>query len=101
MRLYAIFLLLLGSFSGVAQKVTLSGKVVDKDSGEPLSYASIVLKGKALGTVANDEGSFDFHFPAENRMDIIVVSMLGYENYEAPAWSLLDSEDKTIRLTKV
>lgn len=100
MRLYAIFLLLLGSFTGLAQKVTLSGKVIDKDSGEPLSYASIVLKGKPMGTVANDEGRFDFHFPAENRMEMIVVSMLGYENYEAPAWSLLDGTEKVITLTK-
>jgi hypothetical protein len=100
MRLYVSFILLLCAFTAWSQKVTLSGKVVDKDTGEPLPYASIVLKGKAVGTVANHEGSFDFHFPAENRVDIIVISMLGYENYEAPAWSLLDGEIKSIPLTK-
>lgn len=100
MRLYAFFLLLLGALNGFSQKVTLSGKIVDKDSGEPLPYASIVLKGKATGTIANNDGAFDFHFPAENRMDIIVVSMLGYENYEAPAWSFLDNNGKNIPLIK-
>jgi hypothetical protein len=100
MRLYLSSLLLFCCFSALSQKLTLSGKVVDKDTGEPLPYASIVLKGKAIGTVANTDGNFDFHFPIENRFDLVVISMLGYENYEAPAWSLLDNNGQNILLPK-
>jgi hypothetical protein len=100
MRLYLSFLLIFCCFSALSQKLTLSGKVVDTDTGEPLPYASIVLKGKAIGTVANTDGNFDFHFPVENRFELIVISMLGYENYEAPAWSLLDNNGQNIFLQK-
>jgi hypothetical protein len=101
MCLRLLLLLLLTSTAVSAQKVTLSGKVLDRDSNEPLPLASIYIKGQTIGTVANLNGEFDFHFPATLRMEIIVVSMLGYENYEAPAWSLLDDNNpKTILLSK-
>src|SRR5688572_208810 len=97
MRFIIVFLLLIGFFSVSAQKITLSGRVVDKATGESLPFASVVIKGKPIGTIANTNGEFDFHFPAEYRNDIIVVSMLGYENFEAPVWSMSSG---TIALNK-
>jgi hypothetical protein len=100
MRLSLVLVLVLGSFYSWGQKTTLSGKIVDKNTGEPLVSASVVLKGKPVGTIANQQGEFDFHFPTEYRNDILVVSMLGYESFEAPVWSLLDGTVKTIELVK-
>jgi hypothetical protein len=97
MRFIIVFLLLIGFFSVSAQKITLSGRVVDKATGESLPFASVVIKGKPIGTIANTNGEFDFHFSAEYRNDIIVVSMLGYENFEAPVWSMSSG---TIALNK-
>jgi hypothetical protein len=101
MRLYLIAIFILIAVSTLAQKVTLSGKVIDKSDGEPLSLASIVIKGKAIGTVANFDGYFDFHFAAEFRGEMIVVSMIGYENFESPAWALLDQRDKPLTIELV
>lgn len=70
-----------------AQTITLSGTVRDKTSLDELAYASISIKGKAIGTVTNLTGEFDFHFPADNKNELLVVSMLGYVNFEAPIWS--------------
>lgn len=96
-----LIILVLSSTALPAQKLTISGKVLDRESQEPLPLASIYLKGQTIGTVANFNGEFDFHFPQAMRMEIIVVSMLGYENFEAPAWSLLDdTTPQTIQLTK-
>lgn len=100
MRLTLVLIFISAAFYGWAQKTTLSGKVVDKTTGEPLALASIVLKGKPVGTIANLVGEFDFHFPTEYRNDILVISMLGYESFEAPVWSLLDGTVKTIQLNK-
>lgn len=75
---------------GLAQKIKISGTAVDKDTREPLPFASVGIKGKSLGTIANLEGAFDFYVPQEYRNEMLVISMLGYDNYESPVWSLAE-----------
>jgi hypothetical protein len=82
-----------------AQGITISAVVVDKETNEPLGYASVGLKSIAIGTISNEEGAFDFHFPAEYRNEVLVISMLGYKNFEAPVWSLI-SESQVIKMEK-
>ncbi len=95
MRLF-IFLFFFLSVNALAQKITLSAKLQDRVTGEPLPFASIGLKAKSIGTISNLQGEFDFHIPAEYRNEILVVSMLGYEKFEAPVWSLVDVKDLVI-----
>jgi hypothetical protein len=71
-----------------AQTITLSGKVTNKDTGEALEFASISLKGKPIGMISNAQGEFDFHLLSEFKNEIVVVSMLGFRNFEASAGSL-------------
>ncbi len=97
--LLLVFSLLI-AFSAQAQKITLSATVQDGQTQEPLPYASVGIKGKSIGTITNLQGQFDFHFPAEYRNEILVISMLGYENYEAPIWSLLDSKVTVLPMTR-
>lgn len=96
-----LFLLLLCSLPilASAQDITVSATVVDKETNEPLGYASVGLKSVAIGTISNADGKFDFHMAAEYRNEVMVVSMLGYKNFEAPVWSLVDGT-QTIRLEK-
>lgn len=83
-----------------AQNITLSAKIQDKITGEPLPFASIGIKGKAEATVSNLQGEFDFHIPYTYRNEILVISMLGYENFESPVWSLLETKTKIIGMDK-
>jgi hypothetical protein len=83
-----------------AQNVTLSGKVVDRESKEPLPYASINIKEKTLSTITNDQGEFDFLIPEEYQYEILTISMLGYRNFESPVWSLTSPQPIVINLTK-
>lgn len=95
-----LFILFFASpLAGMCQDITISAKVVDKESGVPLGYASIGLKSVALGTISNAEGEFDFHMPDKYRNDVLVVSMMGYKNFEAPVWSL-NGPDQVIRMEK-
>ena len=95
--LFVLFLACpLSSFS---QDITISAKVVDKETNIPLGYASVGLKSVAIGTISNEDGEFDFHMPAEYRNDVLVVSMMGYKNFEAPVWSL-NGPDQIIRMEK-
>lgn len=99
MRFILLFFICTSFTTLSAQTITLSARVEDKTTGEPLPFASIGIKGKALGTVTNLQGEFDFHFPNNLRNEILVISMLGYRNFEAPVWSLLEMT-KVIQMEK-
>jgi len=92
-------LLILGAWFCEAQRITISGRIVDKDNQEPLSFASIGIQGKPLGTISNLQGEFDFHIDNNLRNDILVVNMLGYRTFEQPVWSLL-TDSLVIRLER-
>ncbi len=94
-----ILLFLSAHFSGWSQGLTISAKVLDKENNEPLGYASIGLKSIAIGTISNEQGEFDFHMPSEYRNEVMVISMLGYKNFEAPVWSMI-TESQVIKLEK-
>ncbi|HEU5289225.1 MAG TPA: carboxypeptidase-like regulatory domain-containing protein [Cyclobacteriaceae bacterium] len=88
--LFAIPFMLLAA-SLVAQNLTVSGKVIDHETKNAMPYASVYIKGKAIGTITNSNGEFDFHIPNEYRNEILVISMLGYSNFESPVWSMISS----------
>nr|WP_236676082.1 carboxypeptidase-like regulatory domain-containing protein [Chryseolinea lacunae] len=73
---------------------------MDNETQEPLTYASIGIKGKPIGTISNLQGEFDFHFPSEYRNELLIISMIGYENFEAPIWSLVENNTKVILMVK-
>ncbi len=75
-----------------AQKITISAKVQDNVTSEPLPFASVGIRGQSIGTITNLQGEFDFHIPSELRNEILVISMLGYLNFEAPIWSILENK---------
>ncbi len=100
MRYWMILCFVVAQHMGMAQKITISGKVVDKETKEPLVFASIGIKGKPIGTITNLLGDFDFHIPGAYRNEMLVITMLGYKNYEAPAWTLLEISPLVIEVEK-
>lgn len=76
-----------------AQKITISATVIDKETKEPIGFASVGLKNRPIGTITNLQGEFDFHIPAEFRNDVLVIHMLGYTSYEVPAWSITERQN--------
>lgn len=59
----------------------LYGHIVDKNSGDHLPYATIALKGKAIGTTADATGHFYLKNLPEGRATI-VVTLMGYSSQE-------------------
>ncbi|MBS1682999.1 MAG: carboxypeptidase-like regulatory domain-containing protein [Bacteroidetes bacterium] len=76
-----------------AQQITISGKVQNHETKEVLPFATIFIGGKPIGVVANERGEFDFHIPVDLRNDILNVSMIGFQTYQAPVWSLLNGKE--------
>lgn len=81
-----------------AQSITISAKVIDRDSKDPIIFATIGIKNRPIGTITNLQGEFDFHIPQAYRNDMLIISMLGYQSYEAPAWTI--SKDQVIEMAK-
>jgi CarboxypepD_reg-like domain len=99
---FILILALLGTLfqSSRGQLLTLSGRVLDKETREPLSYASVGLRGQPFGTVANSEGEFDFHIPPLLIDQTMVISMVGYINYTADVSQLLKDDVNEILLER-
>jgi hypothetical protein len=61
-------------------KITVSGELIDKETNEPLIFASIGIRDSPAGTISNAAGAFDFYIPNQEIEDgVMVISMLGYE----------------------
>lgn len=58
--------------------VEVSGRVVDKQSGEPLAFASVAIQGAFLGTICNELGYFSLRIPTKYSNDTLLFSYVGY-----------------------
>lgn len=100
MRIFFTVGFIILSLAVSAQTITVSGKVLDKEDNTPLIFASIGIKGKSIGTVSNTLGEFDFHIPPSFRDEILIISMLGYENLQTPVSNLLVRDTIVFKLDK-
>ncbi len=83
----------------VQAQLTLSGKVVELGSGEPLSYANIVIKSKKSGTTTNVDGFFTLYgIPSDT--SIIQFSYVGY-NLKEIAYNKLIGKSIKIELDPI
>jgi hypothetical protein len=62
----------------------ISGIITDDESKETLPFATIALKNKGKGTVANSNGEFVLKIPRDCLSDTLFVSYLGYVGREIP-----------------
>ncbi|WP_017731218.1 TonB-dependent receptor [Nafulsella turpanensis] len=56
----------------------LTGKIVDRLSGEPLAFASVLVKGTDNGTYSDENGVFHLHGLCTDEFDL-VISYVGYK----------------------
>lgn len=69
--------------TGQKRIITIRGKVVDKENGEPIIGASVKVMGYRLGTVTQPDGTFVLQGCPDNAT--ITVSYLGMSTYQAQA----------------
>lgn len=63
----------------VAQNVVFKGKVTDSVNGDPLPYASVIVKGTTVGTSTDMDGNFELDIPMQE--GTVEISYLGYDTY--------------------
>ena len=75
MKLFALSFLLFVSGSLLAQ--TITGKVIDAQTNEPLLGAAIYYDNTSIGTTSDEDGKFSIAFK-ENLKSPLIISFLGY-----------------------
>jgi hypothetical protein len=73
-----VCIFMLTSIHAVCQTKELTGTITDPQ-GNPVSGASVKVKGAKIGTSADTKGSFSLRVPQNAR---ILVSAVGFENQE-------------------
>ena len=95
------FIFVTPAYSGDTLKyINLSGKLIDKESHEPLVFASVYVLGTSIGSVSNSDGEFILKFPS-NLSDVqIGIKHIGYKNYNLPLSRLQRDEMNEIKMSK-
>ena len=96
---YILIVLLFISTSLFSQQGDyIIGKLFDAKSQEPVVFASIRIKNKALGVISNMDGSFKIPLKYKELGDIIEISSMGYQSKEILITNLSIYEVNIVRL---
>jgi iron complex outermembrane recepter protein len=79
-QILILIIALFGSLSSAVAQKSISGRVTDARTKEPLIGASVVAKGTTQGTLTDIEGKFQVVLPNGN--SLIVISFVGYNPQE-------------------
>lgn len=80
-KIFLIFSLMMSMVSLTLAQRTITGKVTDQN-GEALIGATVLVKGTAVGTVADVDGTYSIRLPEGSTA--LVFSYTGFKSVEAP-----------------
>ncbi len=84
--IYMFLLYFILGFNNIVQAQgsgKITGKVSDKDTGEPLLSASVFLEGTSLGAAANNDGDYIIRQVSPGNYNLI-VKYIGYKEKKVP-----------------
>lgn len=92
------FFILLASLLPAQELFTITGTVIDDDTGLGVPYAHVGIPEKGIGTTTGGNGAFTFKVPGEYQNSQMIVSYIGYKTYSKPIGEIKGSV--TVRLQK-
>lgn len=63
------------------EAIKLSGRILDKDTKQPLNLAHIIAKSSMVGVVSNDNGEFMLNLNSA-KIETIIIRHIGYKTVE-------------------
>ena len=76
-RIYIVLFFCLWSVVSFSQNYTITGKVFDSESKEPLPFVPVLIKGTTVGATTDFDGNYSI---STSKMgDSIVSSYVGYK----------------------
>ncbi len=97
-RDFIILLFLTSAFCFSQQDDFIFGQLVDSTQNEPIPFASIRIKEKALGVITNIDGTFKIPLRYNEMGEVLEISCLGYETKEMNIQDLDDGQSNIIIL---
>ncbi|WP_291527901.1 carboxypeptidase-like regulatory domain-containing protein [Bacteroides sp. UBA939] len=82
----------------VVKEYTLKGNIYEEATQEPIAYATLQIKGKSKGVVADHKGFFELNLTEMELADSLTASCVGYERRTFLAKSLVSNSGTTIGL---
>lgn len=82
----------------VIKEYTIKGNICNETTEEPISYATLQIKGKSKGVVADHKGFFEFTITEMELADSLTASCMGYERRSFIAKTLASTPEVTIML---
>ncbi|MDB4293699.1 carboxypeptidase-like regulatory domain-containing protein, partial [Maribacter sp.] len=80
------------------QREFVTGRLTDKQTQEPVPFASIRLKSKAIGLISNFDGEFKIPLDFKKVGDTLLISCIGYRTKEVVLSNLFENQMNTISL---
>lgn len=77
LRILLSLTILLSFIGSIHAQTVIEGKVTDAESGDPIPFANVVIKGTSVGSPTDFDGFYRIEGDAET--DTIMVSFIGYE----------------------
>ena len=81
-HLFFLLLFLVSNSVSSQQPEYIIGELTDAKTQEPIAFASIRIKNRALGIISNTDGSFKIPLKYKEYGDIIEISSMGYQTKE-------------------
>ncbi len=64
-----------------SQSIQLKGKILEVETGNPVSFANIVILKTTFGGISDDNGKFEITFPDSLSSYKLLISAIGYKTY--------------------
>jgi hypothetical protein len=100
-RLFVIILIVAQSY-GIcfSQGVSVRGVLITESDGSPIGYANIGILNTPVGTISNEDGSFELFIPEKFAHDNLLFAALGFERKSFPVTDLTRVPVNTISLAE-
>jgi hypothetical protein len=81
-------------------QITISGKLLNSETNEPLPYANIGIVNSNVGTISNLDGGFSILIPAQHILDSLTLSALGFARKKIPVSYFFTTKDVKVFLNE-
>jgi hypothetical protein len=75
-------------FVSFSKNLTITGKILDQKTNEPIAYANIAIAGTYTGMVSNEMGEFRLVIPDKYFNKSVTFNSIVYENSSLPTISM-------------
>jgi CubicO group peptidase (beta-lactamase class C family) len=90
--------LLIISFHASFGQIIIQGRILNKETKEPISYANIGIANSNVGTLSNLDGSFLIPVPGKFSQDTLIFSALGFTKRAIPIQYIRQHKALTVLL---